>query len=347
VVKIENLSDNPGASRQPDLACDQDGNLAVAWTDDDSGRDEVWFREKMVVGSWTPVRILSSLTEYARAPSLCFGPDGTLHAVWSQSSGPDWCIVHAERRPGADWSVPETIRYGVAVQPVVRTDDLGRVHLLFEDIGMGANVCYCLRDTNRLWGSVEVVQDGYVAQEITLLTERDGYCVAAWVNKLHYHVYCAERQIGASWTSPRDISESFPFCREPTLVGRGDNVALAFLDAGKIPVMRRLSQGDWVLQDTVCPSELPYALSGVFDRQGSLWLAYGDYPKLLRLARFDAGSWASGKLDDSLAWVATRLRIVEGGGTFHLAWEYRKDTLPEEVMFASIDSATLSQIVAR
>jgi len=81
-----NLSNNPGNSVSPDLVAGLDGSLYLVWQDDFGGNYDVFLATRPPGGAWGPPVNLSVSPGVSQDPSLVAALDGSLHAIWADST---------------------------------------------------------------------------------------------------------------------------------------------------------------------------------------------------------------------------------------------------------------------
>lgn len=339
-IIVQNISNNASYSRYPCIVCDDAGHVVLAWTDvvDDS-LEIICSVEKDEGGEWGERQIIHGSPYGARAPSLCFDNSGTLHAAWSQFLPPSprygWNIMYSRRPRGGDWAVPETITYGVAVQPSVAVGQDGIVHLIFADMGYGSNLCYSQRVTNGIWSPVEVIRDGYRALDYwSLGVLDDGTCIAAWLDS-GPAIAWSSRYAGGRWREPQTLLNPGHWSALATGCGRcylfySDlDGWLAELDTGLA-----WSQPDSTLPHheggyvSMCvkPDGEPAVASGTSNNRWGVWAS---------VRRADDG-WRQCQVDNE-HWPSNNTSIVVGpGGTLHIAWDSQDGEDEEEVFYAQV-----------
>jgi hypothetical protein len=332
-IEIENISNNQSESYYPCIACSRDGRVALAWSDYTTGWEEIWLVEKERDGQWTEPFNLSraGTANGSRGVSLCFDPDGTLHAAWSQGVRSGWAIVYTQRPLGGEWSVPETLFYGTPVEPYIGVDASGRVHLLFMNLSGTWTVCYANRDPAGGWSSVQKLSVHYSPHGFAIAVFDDGTVIAVWDDwtKFPLRSVWSERTSSGEWSPPRVVYDTVSgFCL-PVLASNGSVAALAVrAEYYHATVMTRQRDGDWSEPDTFCRTRNAGALSIAVDRQGRVFLGFDNAGEpALRLARRSEG-WTQVKVNDSLFPSSTTL-AVDGDGRAHLAWSSEAYTFPD------------------
>jgi len=123
-----------GDQWMPTLVVDADGVLHMIWEDARAGDFDVYYASSSDGGqSWSPDLLITT----ARSPAvwdrpgdylaLAAGPDGTIHAAWTDGRDGDWNIYSANKPPPLRPRAPENLNatlQGGALQDVVITWDL-------------------------------------------------------------------------------------------------------------------------------------------------------------------------------------------------------------------------------
>ena len=102
-----NVSQTPaGDSRSPDIACDSDGSVHLAWEEEaaDGLSSAVRYARGTAEG-WTSPEPLSSGSGFATAPYLTMGADDSVYVAWDAGTSVGMCA----RPSGGIWNTPELI----------------------------------------------------------------------------------------------------------------------------------------------------------------------------------------------------------------------------------------------
>jgi hypothetical protein len=112
-----NVSRTSGISREPTIACGKDGHLVIVWLDTTSGMEnpDVYGVYSTDGGkSWSDARDISSTSGKSMDPCVAIAPDGTVHAVWADTTdsttGPEiWHSFSIDK--GATWSKAKNVSH--------------------------------------------------------------------------------------------------------------------------------------------------------------------------------------------------------------------------------------------
>jgi len=87
-----------GESRDPTMAADVNGTIAIAWNDDNSGPYDIYYKESTDSGiTWTPLDRLTWTSGSTWKSFLGSGQSGALHLVYADNSAGNSEIFHKKR----------------------------------------------------------------------------------------------------------------------------------------------------------------------------------------------------------------------------------------------------------
>jgi len=325
-VDIECITPSDSMSYNPWIACDANGHVVLAWTRNVGGREDVWYVEKDSGGDWSqPANLSRSGGEWgSRNVSLCYDQSGALHAAWSQSVGIAWVIFYTRRELNGSWAVPETIVYGLAVEPSIGVDSSGSVHLLFEDMGNGFNACYARRDPTAGWGPVSVLRDNYRCRHAALAVRPDGRCIVVYDDKDSLRTYWLSGR-GDTWTSPMlldSVSRTRAFF---AMAVRGNTVYFAQNGGlNQMWIWTYRDEAGWRGPDTLCPqSHAPSMISLAAPDDSILVVGWkqASSSKLMvarRTSRWSSPVLVAGADSTDPGWRMSTVPVP--GGLVHLTW---------------------------
>jgi len=115
----------------PTIARDRSGVVHAAWYERDIGRYQAHYTF-LEDGEWRVPTEISPDTSDALGVAMEVGPDGTVHLVWEQftDAGPE---VRYTALTDQGWSPALTLAANPAVDPVLATDDDGRLFAAWSD----------------------------------------------------------------------------------------------------------------------------------------------------------------------------------------------------------------------
>ncbi len=128
------LSQSTGAALDPALALLPNGDLGVVWSDTRHGRNEIYFRSR-ILNHWSDERLLVSLSGSCRTPALAADARGGMYMVFQYQSG-DSLQLKFERFHYA-WPVGQPVTV-IASQlrpenPAILASADGHCYLLWQD----------------------------------------------------------------------------------------------------------------------------------------------------------------------------------------------------------------------
>lgn len=115
----------------PTVAQDRAGVVHTAWYERTVGRYQAHYAF-FDQDDWRTPAVISPDTSNALGVAMDIGPDGTVHLVWEQfaEDGPE---VHYSALANDRWSEPQILASPPAVDPVIASDDDGRVFAAWSD----------------------------------------------------------------------------------------------------------------------------------------------------------------------------------------------------------------------
>ncbi len=136
------LVNNIAVSRDPSLTADRFGNVYLAWTDNRTGKNEIWWKQYTPGVGWGPdTQIVFSPTSASTA-SLTADYDGRLHLVWVDSRGGNNDIFYKMYTPGTGWDAVDTqltVDPSTQIQPYVDADPIGNAYVVWTDLRNGSS----------------------------------------------------------------------------------------------------------------------------------------------------------------------------------------------------------------
>ncbi|NNC91658.1 MAG: exo-alpha-sialidase [Acidimicrobiia bacterium] len=116
----------------PAIAQDREGVVHTAWYERDVGRYQVHYAFLNEVGEWQGPSILSSDASDALGVAMDVDPSGIVHIVWEQFGDRGAEVLYAALGPDG-WSDPVMVAAAPTVDPVIASDDAGRVFAAWSD----------------------------------------------------------------------------------------------------------------------------------------------------------------------------------------------------------------------
>ena len=191
------------------------------------------------VGGWsTPAEIDPSASRDRYHPSLDFGTDELLHAVYERQTA-DTANEREEiayrNWNGSTWSGPAVLSTSVSFSraPVVTAGDDGRVHVVWQDgENVGGDVFYAVYDGSSWQPSEEIVTGSTEAGSPSVAADVGGGVHVAWVDWRHgeSEIYCMDKD-QTGWNEPTRLSMSAGASMLPTAAaGTAGEVCVVWTD---------------------------------------------------------------------------------------------------------------------
>lgn len=214
------------------IAADRVGRLHLVYLKDFQYivYQQAWISHASSARAWSEPRRLSRFG-HAYFPDVAVGPNGTVHAVWTESAGnkasPDCPLgdcadifYRQSANGGVRWSPPVNLsRSEVGTMKVhVLADNLGRVHVFWEEGGdrwvtdRPVGVAYTLSaDGGQTWSTPQVFTytEGFPRQ-IMLGVDGQGQIVAIWRLVPGDGIYYQVSWDGREWSVPQMIPGIWP-----------------------------------------------------------------------------------------------------------------------------------------
>ncbi|MHA2268014.1 MAG: hypothetical protein ACXAB8_09485 [Promethearchaeota archaeon] len=189
---------NDGWSYNPHIAVDNSGNVHVVWQDDSSGiwSDSIYDQEIMYINysattsQWSNVTILSDgwnnvwgwNNDSSEDPAIDIDDNGDIHVIWQERTMGNWSgglddseIMYVKYSSTVgQWSnvtiISDTVtgwNDGLSADPDIDVDDLGNVHVIWEDRTNGTwgddeEIMWTMYDTSSSnWLNATVISDGW------------------------------------------------------------------------------------------------------------------------------------------------------------------------------------------
>jgi len=207
----------------PYLACDAEGTVHVVWCANNSGDWDIFYRNKPIGGSWSPVEVVSKESNrFPDYPALAVEPDGTVHVVWSEcyyglfGSQYPHDIFYKKRSSDGKWSTPKIVStegifvYSIAPSIVIGSD--GAVHIAWTDLrGISANILYRIKSPDGTWSRIERITTNALTLQAELAVGSDGTVHAVWAEaKLWYpwivpSIFYNRKPSGGAWMTDAEM----------------------------------------------------------------------------------------------------------------------------------------------
>lgn len=290
---VVNVSKNNGESFAPKLLVSPQGNLYLAWHDDEFSRSyQVLFSSKAPGADWTyPVNV-SATEQDSFLPSMVRDSEGTLHIVWTDITPGNWEIFYSSSVDGGvNWSAPINIsnNEGRSSNPSLSIDAEDTLYVAWEDDITGdLDIRLSYKPKGGSWSEPENVSlDPGNSQNPNLLSDAQGNLYLAWNDETpaksgKWEIYFATKPKGGSWSKPENISRNMGVSGLPIVaLDSKDVLHLAWHDSSsgnyEIYHTTRAGDGTWAKPATISRT-VGYSndVAMVIDSKDTVHLAWTD-----------------------------------------------------------------------
>jgi uncharacterized repeat protein (TIGR01451 family) len=185
------------------------------------------------------------------APALCVDISGTLHVLWSDTSG-NREIFSSHQPGGGSWAAPLNVSQtaGDSVQPALAVGPDGTLHALWADNTPGQfDVYYAAKPPASAWTSVENLSHsppGGEAAAPAVVVDGTGTVHVLWHSYdptvWQYSIFYSSKPAGGAWTSPASISQN------PPGAGHAQWPALAIDENNTLHAVWQHGWGNWEIE---------------------------------------------------------------------------------------------------
>lgn len=192
-----NISQTPGASRDPQLAIGPDDTIHVVFADtpsDSASRDIYYTYSKDGGKTWAKDRSLenvSSTPSDSSEPSLAVSQDGIVHVAWKEEdpTSEAWHQVYYSQRLQNAWSNGKDVsnKHRYSYHPVVACGSAGKVYITWLDRSdrEGASDIWCLTVNGNAFADqpVHITNTGSIATAAEMTTDGNDRTVIVWPDR--------------------------------------------------------------------------------------------------------------------------------------------------------------------
>src|SRR3990172_5962405 len=154
-----NLSNDRNTSWFPAITVDSTGTIHVPWGDTDKTNFEVLYSKGNGAIFSAPVD-LSNTAGSSSLPSIAVDGTDNLHLVWQDDTDPlfpqgsDWDVWYS-RWTGTSWTaaINLTDNDSVSINPVIKADGTGRLHLFWTDNLPFNNDIFYMQNNGGVWSA--------------------------------------------------------------------------------------------------------------------------------------------------------------------------------------------------
>ncbi len=211
-----NLSNNPGVSRYPKLALDDNDNVHVGWVDDSPGNVEILYAYQLENGAWSAPQNVSNSAGHSDAQQLAVDKSGTIHLAWMDNTPGVFDIFYSFRSANGTWSDPRNISqsFGTSGEPQMSVDQSGITHLIWYDSysDIPAAVYYSRRTSGDLWSAPQNISNTplYNTWDPRLAVDDKGLVHVIWNS--NFDIYYTYTSPDGVWTAPQNLSNDSGAC---------------------------------------------------------------------------------------------------------------------------------------
>jgi TolB protein len=202
----QNISNNSGYSTGPRMAVDSSGVAHVVWTDDTSGRNELYCVCRDPGGTWSSPQSISGDTTAGYSTQLAVDKDNAVHVVWLSSSED---FYYARRDSNGTWSSPQLCASpSQYTDPRMAVDGNGNVHVVwYEWAGDGDyDVFYIQRSSTGIWSNPVELSGDLDGLWPDIAANEHGDVHVVWIGDGVYHVWL---EGDGTWSGPHHVSGDF------------------------------------------------------------------------------------------------------------------------------------------
>ncbi len=199
-----NISNNTGASLSPSISVDKKGDIHVAWYDNTSGEEEIYYAEKPAGGDWSVPVNISSNSGKSEYPVVAVDSQNTVLVTWQDNSPGNWDIFFAPKSAAGSWTAPDYISRNDNDSgfPTIVVDSRDNEYLAWNDNSPNVSqalyeIFYVARNPGGNWsGPVNISGTAVKSGDPSVAVDSQGVLHAAWSEYINsnWDVVYASRQ---------------------------------------------------------------------------------------------------------------------------------------------------------
>jgi hypothetical protein len=201
------------------------------------GNHEVYY-VKWQEGRWSLPRNLSFTSGPSTLPQIASAPDGTLHAVWADTT-PGYSVIYHAHQVGTYW-VNRPIPSGRGSAPSLAVDETGTAHVAWQDRDGGASTfeVYYARGDGRNWSLPQNLsaspEGNSLAPQVAVAWHNEVYVAWQEDDQGRSQIY-ATHSTPAGWTVPAGLTPAGQSARQHRLAFTSQGVMhLAWLQGNQV-----------------------------------------------------------------------------------------------------------------
>ena len=213
----QNISNMPGISGggYPDrlsMTMDSDGSVHIAWSDNTTGNDEIFYTQRFSNGYWTEPENLTNNPGESYQPWIAADEFGNIHLLWIDNSYGNYEIFYLERSAPGTWSSAQNLSLTSTISrfPKLTLSRTGDLHVVWTEYPIDhtySNVFYTHRVAGGVWSDPELISDepGFT-NKIAPLVDESNAVHLLWGNS--QGVYYSIRGQDGIWGTPEQVYSS-------------------------------------------------------------------------------------------------------------------------------------------
>lgn len=277
-----NVSNNSGASANPQMTTDTAGNLHLVWQDNTASNLDIYHATYNGT-SWSAAENVSNDSYRSVNPSIAVDSTGKPYVVWQSETADDTEIYFSKKN--GSWSTASNVsnNTGSSSHPQIKADSTNKMHLVWADTSSGNSRIIYRRYSGGAWSSsTPISSDSSDSVFPKIGIDPSNNPVAVWQteNDGKLDIYLASSTAGGnSWASPEKVSSAALAAKHTdiAIAGNGD-IHLVWEDhrAGSQGLTYRVKKaGSWRPEvDITFGQYQADSPSIALDQSGNYYLAY-------------------------------------------------------------------------
>lgn len=126
----------------PSISATRDGVVHLVWTDNRTGRQQIWTKRNVPGSGWTPDEQIVFSSGVSTAPHITATYTGRLHLVWRDTRDGNSEIYYKEYLPGTGWDPVDTrltTQANTQSEPQIDADPSNNLYVVWSDQRNGSS----------------------------------------------------------------------------------------------------------------------------------------------------------------------------------------------------------------